>query len=79
MPDFVDAIIIVDDKSTDDTVIVVTELKLNAKIVLIQYENNLLGGALASGYEYLRDNDYDIVVDGWRWTDGLTKSILILS
>ena len=43
MPDFVDAIIIVDDKSTDDTVIVVKELKTECeKIVLIQHENNLV-------------------------------------
>ena len=81
MPDFVDAIIIVDDKSTDDTVIVVKELKTECeKIVLIQHENNLgCGGALASGYEYLRDNDYDIGVrmDGDGQMDPLDlKSII---
>ena len=41
MPDFVDAIIIVDDKSTDDTVIVVKELKTECEKIVNSHENNL--------------------------------------
>ena len=61
MPDYVDAIIICDDKSTDRTVEVVQELQQRyPNVVLLQHEvNQGVGGAIASGYEYARDNNFD--------------------
>ena len=50
MPDFVDHMIVIDDKSTDQTVKVVSEL-VDPRIVLIcQPSNQGLGSALVSGY-----------------------------
>ncbi len=70
MPDFVDHIIIVDDVSKDDTVKVITasvdDNKLSKEIaddlvVLIKHEKNQgVGGAIASGYEWCRDNGVDV-------------------
>ncbi|WP_449375965.1 glycosyltransferase family 2 protein [Bosea thiooxidans] len=64
MPDLVDKIVIVDDKSKDRTVAIVEELAAtNPKIVLIQHEENQgVGGAIASGYKWARDNDLDAAV-----------------
>lgn len=64
MPDFVDQIVIVDDKSKDQTIQVVKKCqKINHKIHLIQLEKNEgCGGALAAGYKWARDNDFDLAV-----------------
>jgi len=64
MPDFVDAIVIIDDASTDDTSgIIKTYEKQNGKITLFQHEKNQgVGGAIATGYKWARDNDYDATV-----------------
>ena len=64
MPDYVDHIVIVDDQSPDNTVEVVRGyMKKNKKIVLIRHEvNQGVGGAIASGYEWARDNDMDMAV-----------------
>lgn len=64
MPEFIDRIIIIDDKSKDNTVQIVKELsESNSKIVLIQHEiNQGVGGAIASGYKWARDNNVDIAV-----------------
>jgi len=64
MPTMVDAIVIVDDKSSDKTAEVVSELaKSHSRIVLIQHETNQgVGGAIASGYKWSRDNDIDLAV-----------------
>ena len=64
MPTFVDKIIIVDDKSTDETINVVMKLQSsNEKIILIKHETNLgCGGSIISGYKFLRDNYFDIGV-----------------
>lgn len=61
MPDFVDHIVIIDDKSKDNTVDRVRELKqLYPRIVLIEHsENQGVGGAIASGYKWSRDNGVD--------------------
>ncbi|MBU4486409.1 MAG: glycosyltransferase family 2 protein [Candidatus Delongbacteria bacterium] len=64
MPDFVDKIVIIDDKSMDNTLKVVKDLCCkNDKIVLIEHsENQGVGGSIASGYKYARDNDFDCAV-----------------
>ncbi|MDR2488878.1 MAG: glycosyltransferase family 2 protein [Desulfovibrio sp.] len=61
MPDFVDHIIIVDDKSADATVSVVERLRSEERrIVLLRHEvNRGVGAAIASGYIWARDNDVD--------------------
>ena len=64
MPDFVDKIVIVDDHSPDKTSEVVKDLaKENARIVLIRHEENQgVGGAIATGYKWARDNGIDMAV-----------------
>jgi glycosyltransferase involved in cell wall biosynthesis len=64
MPDFVDYIVVVDDKSRDRTVQVVEEQRgLIKRVVLIRHEvNQGVGGAIASGYKWARDNDIDVAV-----------------
>lgn len=62
MPDYVDHIVVVDDRSKDDTVEKVKnyiEQKDN-RVILIEHEKNQgVGGAIASGYKWMRDNDVD--------------------
>ena len=64
LPNYIDAIVIVDDLSTDDTVKKVEELRKDDKrIVLIKHkENQGVGGSIATGYEWCRDNDMDAAV-----------------
>lgn len=59
MPDYVDKIIVVDDKSTDKTAELVHNYagQSNGRIVLIQHsENQGVGGAIVTGYKWARDN-----------------------
>ncbi len=59
MPAYVDKVVIVDDKSTDGTAEIVREAadKSKGRIILIQHEENQgVGGAIASGYKWARDN-----------------------
>ena len=64
MPDFVDYIVVVDDKSRDRTVQVVEEQReLIKRVVLLRHEvNQGVGGAIASGYKWARDNNIDVAV-----------------
>lgn len=64
MPTEVDHIVIVDDTSTDRTVAVVENLqKIHPRIVLIRHEvNQGVGGSIASGYKWARDNGADVAV-----------------
>jgi glycosyltransferase involved in cell wall biosynthesis len=64
MPDYVDAIVIIDDCSKDKTVEVVKQLmKSNEKVVLLEHEKNQgVGGAIATGYKWARENEYDTAV-----------------
>ena len=64
MPDYVDLMVIIDDMSADKTVEVVHEYqKTHDRIELIEHETNKgVGGAIATGYKYARDNDFDIAV-----------------
>ena len=65
MPDFIDKIVIINDKSRDRTSDVVrANPRFKAGMIhLIEHEvNQGVGGAIATGYEYARDNDYDVAV-----------------
>jgi glycosyltransferase involved in cell wall biosynthesis len=67
MPDFVDWIVVVDDCSTDRTPTQVESYRAarpwNDRIFLIRHdENQGVGGAIASGYEWARDHKADVVV-----------------
>ena len=65
MPDFVDKIVIVDDVSKDNTVKVVKryENPLEGRLILIEHEKNKgVGGAIATGYKWARDNRIDVSV-----------------
>lgn len=64
MPAYVDHIVIVDDNSTDDTVKVVKQYQeKNFKIILLQHkENKGAGGAMVTGYNYVKNMDIDVAV-----------------
>jgi glycosyltransferase involved in cell wall biosynthesis len=64
IPDIIDKIVVIDDKSRDKTVDVLRKFKdSNARIVLIEHDKNLgVGGAMASGYKWSRDNGIDVAV-----------------
>ncbi len=62
MPGFVDKVVIVDDASKDRTVEIVKKYQEgNGRILLIEHEKNQgVGGAIADGYKWARDNDLDM-------------------
>ena len=63
MPDYVDKIVVVDDKSKDKTVEVVKNYskKLGDKLILIQHQKNQgVGGTIITGYKWARDNKMSI-------------------
>lgn len=63
MPDFVDKIIVVDDKSSDNTVRIVENLKsqLNDKLILLKHTRNQgVGAAIVTGYIKSIEMNYDI-------------------
>ena len=64
MPEYVDAIVVIDDKSPDNTVEKVRQLMgLDKRIELIIHDKNQgVGGAIASGYIWARNNDMDLTV-----------------
>ncbi|WP_375326197.1 glycosyltransferase family 2 protein [Candidatus Tisiphia endosymbiont of Nemotelus uliginosus] len=64
MPNYMDHIIIIDDNSTDETNSVIKKLSISdQRIHLITHEKNQgVGGAIASGYKWARDNNIDITV-----------------
>lgn len=65
MPDCVDTIVIVNDCSRDRTAQVVREHPeaVAGRVKLIDHEiNQGVGGAIATGYKYARDNAFDIAV-----------------
>jgi len=64
MPEIVDHIVIVDDKSSDNTCDVVETLRSeDGRVVLIRHEKNQgVGGAIATGYKWMRDNGIDVAV-----------------
>ncbi|MFQ6032417.1 MAG: glycosyltransferase family 2 protein [Candidatus Zixiibacteriota bacterium] len=63
MPEFVDRIVVVDDLSKDSTAKVVKgyENSLKGRLTLIEHDRNEgVGGAIATGYKWARDNEMDI-------------------
>ncbi len=65
MPDFVDKVVVVDDKSADRTAEIVRSAsdKSGGTIVLIQHEENQgVGGAIMSGYKWARDSEMSATV-----------------
>lgn len=64
MPDYVDKMVIIDDKSKDKTVDLIKRCQgNNDKIVLIQHTKNQgVGGAIATGYKWTKNNKVDIAV-----------------
>jgi len=64
IPDFVDKIVVVNDCSTDGTIgVVELFMEKEPKVILIKHEKNQgVGGAIATGYEWARDNDIDVAV-----------------
>ncbi len=64
IPEYVDRIVVVDDKSDDDTIAKIREAqKENSRVELICHEKNRgVGGAISTGYIYCRENDYDAAV-----------------
>lgn len=64
MPDFIDAVVVVDDCSPDQTSEKVLEFARNDGRVHLKRlpVNEGVGGAIAAGYLWARDNDYDVAV-----------------
>lgn len=64
MPDFIDHIVIVNDHSLDRTGDVVRQYQAeHPRVVLLEHKKNQgVGGAIATGYEWARDNGADIAV-----------------
>jgi glycosyltransferase involved in cell wall biosynthesis len=64
MPSYVDATVVVNDCSNDKTADIVEGYsKKNPAIVLLNHEKNGgVGAAIATGYKWARDNDYDVAV-----------------
>jgi len=64
MPKYVDKIVIVDDKSTDRTGIIIKYLaSMNKKVISISHHYNQgVGKAIGDGYKWCRDNKIDIAV-----------------
>ena len=65
MPKFVDMIVIINDCSTDGTSNVIRNHKIfsTGSVTLLEHEvNQGVGGAIATGYKWSRDNGYDIAV-----------------
>jgi glycosyltransferase involved in cell wall biosynthesis len=64
MPGYVDKIVVVDDLSKDDTIEIVKEvIKYNNQVFIIEHDKNSgVGGAIASGYKFARDENFDIAV-----------------
>jgi len=62
MPDYVDKVVVVDDKSADATARIAAEYadKSGGRIILVRHSANQgVGGAIATGYKWARDNKMD--------------------
>lgn len=77
MPEYVDKIVAVDDQSSDNTLYIIKECqKTNSKVELIALKQNQgVGGAILLGYNWARDNNFDLAVvmagDGQMHPDDL--------
>jgi glycosyltransferase involved in cell wall biosynthesis len=60
MPDYVDKVVVVDDKSSDGTADIVRRAaeQPDSRIILLQHDKNQgVGAAIATGYKWARDNN----------------------
>lgn len=64
LPDYIDKVVIADDKSTDNTANIIKELesKNNNITIILHDQNKGVGAAISSGYKWSRDNNIDIAV-----------------
>jgi len=64
MPEYVDHVVVVNDASRDRTADVTKEIaRKDKRIVLLNHDvNQGVGGAIATGYKWSRDNDVDVAV-----------------
>ncbi len=64
MPAYVDYMVLVDDQSSDRTVEIIKKMQKNNKqVILIEHRiNQGVGGAIASGYKWARDNKIEMAV-----------------
>jgi len=65
LPKYVDKVVVVDDHSRDKTAEVVNSCKrtLGEHLVLISHgKNQGVGGAIATGYKWAQDNNFDVAV-----------------
>lgn len=64
IPNYVDHLVVINDSSSDKTKdIVEMNSKVDSRIILINHEQNQgVGGSIATGYEWARDNQMDIAV-----------------
>lgn len=64
LPPFIDAIVVINDCSTDRTAEVLEALaKTNTRITPLHHDiNRGVGGAIATGYKWARDNNIDVAV-----------------
>ncbi|MDR1871792.1 MAG: glycosyltransferase family 2 protein [Deltaproteobacteria bacterium] len=64
MPSFVDHIVIIDDRSTDGTIAEATRLaEKDPRVILLRHEvNQGVGGSIATGYKWARDQEIDMAV-----------------
>lgn len=78
MPAHVDRIVVINDKSTDRTSEVIHSICAeNSKVILLEHEKNEgVGGAIATGLKWCRDNKVDVAVtmdgDGQMDPDDMT-------
>jgi glycosyltransferase involved in cell wall biosynthesis len=81
MPDYIDHIVVIDDASTDGTPNVVRQYQdLSNRVILLEHQvNQGVGGAIATGYKWARDNSIDaaVVMAGDGQMDPLDLPILL--
>jgi glycosyltransferase involved in cell wall biosynthesis len=81
IPDFVDKIVIINDGSKDNTKAVVEQYqKQNDRIILLDHPENLgVGAAIITGYNWVKEHDFDVAVrmdgDGQMNPEDLTALI----
>lgn len=82
MPEYIDYIVVIDDQSQDKTFELATkEAKTNPKVIVIQHEvNQGVGGSIATGYKWSRDNKIDasVVIGGDNEMDLSVLPLILL-
>ena len=65
IPDYIDKIILIDDKSSDNTYKIIKQFENNNSRIftIFHNENKGVGAAIASGYKWARDNNIDVAVN----------------